>query len=155
MKNLFYFEGLSTSVIAAGLRSGLAAFGTNVPTVGPPATLWLRLGNGHTFRVGVEMHDLADWEEVGTLTFEIVDSKDVPELIDLAASWLDVQDVRKLVYVSEECEAESGFSLTTARGETLTVLPGADVYTLAIEAPFYSKLFNPENDLPVYDCKKL
>jgi hypothetical protein len=155
MKNVFCFEGFSTAILATALSGGLTAYGVNTPKVGPPATLWLRLSDGRTLRVGVNMHDLADWEEIGTLTFEIVEPKDAPELIDLAASWLDVQDVHKLVYLSEECEAESGFSLSTTCGETLTVLPGADVYTLAIEAPFYLKPFNPENDVPVYARKKM
>lgn len=101
------------------------------------------------------MHDLADWEEVGTLTFEIVSPADAPEMVPLPEPWLHVQDVQKLVFVSEECDAESGFSLSTMGGETLTVLPAADVYTLAIQASFYSQPFNPENDLLVYLRKEL
>jgi hypothetical protein len=155
MKNELSFDMVFAPSLSAGLRSGLTAYATNVSKVGPPATLWLRLADGRTLRVAVEMHDLADWEEIGTLSFEFVDAEDAPELINLDPSWLAVRDVQKLVYSSDECEAESGFSLQTTSGETLTVLPGADVYTLAIEAPFYPRPFSPENDVDVYLRKEL
>lgn len=150
MKNVLCFGVASVPSVAAGLHSGLSAYAVNVPKVGPPATLWLRFGNGRTLRVGVDMHDLGDWEEIGTLTFELANAEDMPELVSLPSSWLDVREVQKLVYNSDDCEAECGFSLCTSGGDRLTVVPGADVYTLAIEAPFLSLPFTPENDLTAY-----
>ena len=81
--------------------------------------------------------------------------KDAPEMVSLSAHWSDVREVQKLVYISDECEAESGFSLRTTSGDLLTVVPGADAYTLAIEASFYQKSFTPENDLVAYVRKEL
>jgi hypothetical protein len=155
MATMLNFDVVGVPSIAEALRCGVTGYATNESVIGPPATLWLRLGNGQLLRVGVEMHDLLGWEEIGTLTFEIVGSQGVPEMVDVPVAWLDVQAVQKLVYVSEECEAESGLTLRTTNGETLTILPGAEVYTLAIEAPFYPKPFNPENDLSVYVRKDL
>ncbi|MBR7784053.1 hypothetical protein [Undibacterium luofuense] len=140
----------SVPSLAAGLSSGLTAYSVNVPGVGSPATLWLRLGDGRTLRVGVDMHDLGAWEEIGTLTFELANAEGVPELISLPSSWLDVREVQKLVYTSDDYEAECGFSMRTGSGDQLTIVPGADVYTLAIEAPFLSLPFTPENDLSAY-----
>lgn len=150
MKKVLCFGVASVPSLATGLCSGLSAYAVNVPRVGPPATLWLRLGDGRTLRVGVDMHDLGDWEEIGTLTFELANSEDVPELVSLPSSWLAVREVQKLVYNSDDCEAECGFALCTSSGDELTVVPGADVYTLAIEAPFLSLPFTPENDLTAY-----
>lgn len=150
MKNVLCFDVASAPALAAGLRSGLSAYATNVPKVGPPSTLWLRLCDGRTLRVGVDMHDLSGWEEIGTLTFEVVSSDDVPEMVSLPASWSEVREVQKLVYNSDECEAECGFALFTSSGDHLAVVPGADVYTLAIQAPFHALPFTPENDLTAY-----
>lgn len=80
----------SVPSLAAGLCSGLTAYAVNDPRVGPPATLWLQLGDGRPLRVGVDMHDLGDWEEIGTLTFELANAEDVPELISFPSPWLDV-----------------------------------------------------------------
>jgi hypothetical protein len=150
MKKVLCFGVASVSSLAAGLCSGLIAYAVNAPRVGPPATLWLRLGDGRTLRVGVDMHDLDDWEEIGTLTFELANAEDVPQSVSLPSSWLDVRDVQKLVYNLDNCEAECGFALCTSSGDQLTVVPGADVYTLAIAAPFLSLPFTPENDLAAY-----
>jgi hypothetical protein len=152
---MLYFDVASVPSLSTGLRSGLTAYATNVPKVGPPATLWLQLCDGRILRIGVEMHDLSGWEEVGTLTFEVVSSAEAPEMVNLPAHWSDVREVQKLVFISDECEAESGFSLCTTSGDLLTVLPGADVYTVAIEASFYQSSFKPENDLAVYVRKEL
>ncbi len=150
MKNVLCFDMASAPSLVAGLCSGLSAYAMNEPKVGPPASLWLRLGDGRTVRVGVDMHDLGDWEEIGTLTFELVRAEDVPELVSLPASWSDVREVQKLAYISDDFEAECGFALCTSSGDQLTVVPGADVYTLAIKAPFHSLPFKPENDLTAY-----
>jgi hypothetical protein len=96
------------------------------------------------------MHDLRGWEEIGTLAFDVVSSNDVPEMVSLPTSWSEVREVQKLVYNSNECEAECGFALRTSSGDQLAVVPGADVYTLAIQAPFHSLPFTPENDLTAY-----
>ncbi|MCY0913330.1 hypothetical protein [Massilia antarctica] len=150
MKNILCFDVALAPSLAAGLCSGLSAYATNVPKVGPPSTLWLQLCDGRTVRVDVEMHDLSGWEEIGTLTFNVVSADDVPEMASLPASWSDVREVQKLVYNSNECVAECGFVLCTSSGDQLAVVPGADVYTLAIKAPFHSFPFTPENDLTAY-----
>lgn len=153
MKNVLCFDVAAAPALAAGLSSGLSAYATNAPKVGPPATLWLRLCDGRTLRVGVDMHDLSGWEEIGTLTFEVVSADDSPEMVSLPASWSEVREVQKLVYNSDECEAECGFTLCTSSGDQLTVVPGADVYTLAIQAPFHPQPFTPENELNAYHRK--
>lgn len=150
MKGMWRFDMNSAPSLVSALASGLCAYATNVPKVGPPATLWLRLCDGRTIRVGVEMHNLTGWEEIGTLTFEIVEEVDVPHMTPLSPSWSNVRAIQKLVYMSDECDAECGFVLCTKSGDQLVVLPGADVYTLAIQAPFYPQPFKPENDLTAY-----
>ncbi len=153
MKNVLSFDVAPAPALAAGLSSGLSAYATNVPKVGLPSTLWLRLCDGRILRVSVDMHDLSGWEEIGTLTFEVVSADDAPEMVSLPASWTEIREVQKLVYNSNECEAECGFSLCTSNGDQLVVVPGADVYTLAIQAPFHPLPFTPENDLTAYLCK--
>ena len=153
MKSVLCFDVASAPALAAALSSGLRAYATNVPKVGPPATLWLRLCDGRTLRVGVDMHNLSGWEEIGTLTFEVVSAHDSPEMVSLPASWTEVREIQKLVYDSDECEAECGFILYTSGGDQLAVLPGADPYTLAIQAPFHLLPFTPENDLNAYHRK--
>ncbi|MEO7496843.1 MAG: hypothetical protein ABIT83_07320, partial [Massilia sp.] len=111
------------------------------------------LCDGRTIRVGVEMHDLSGWEEIGTLTFEVVDEADTPKMVSLPATWSNVRSLHQLVYMSDECEAQCGFVVCTNSGDQLVVLPGADVYTLAIQAPFYPQPFAPENDLTAYLSK--
>ncbi len=150
MRNVWCFDVARAPALAAGLSSGLSAYATNVPKLGPPATLWLRLCDGRTLRVGVAMHDLGGWEEVGTLTFEVVSADDAPEMVSLPGSWSVVREIKKLVYNSDECVAECGFTLCTSGGDQLAVVPGADVYTLAIQAPFYPLPFTPESDLNAY-----
>jgi len=150
VQNVLNFDEAYIPSLTKGLCSGLSAYATNVPKVGPPTTLWLHLCDGQTFRIGVKMHDLSGWEEIGTLTFEVVDSGDVPEMVSLPSSWSDVREVQKLIYSSDECEAECGFVLCTSSGDQLAVVPGADVYTLAIKAPFHPLPFRPENDFTAY-----
>ena len=150
MKRILSFDVASAPALAVGLCSGLSAYATDVPNVGTPSTLWLRLCDGRTLRVSVDMHDLSGLEEIGTLSFEVVSADDVPEMVNLPGSWADVREVQKLVYSSDECEAECGFALCTSSGDQLTVVPGADVYALAIEAPFRQRPFAPENDLAAY-----
>ncbi|NHZ42967.1 hypothetical protein [Massilia aquatica] len=82
------------------------------------------------------MHDLSDWEEIGTLTFEVVSAADTPEMVALPVVWSDIRLIHKLMHVSDEYLAESGFALTAMNGELLTVLPAADICTLAIRRPF-------------------
>ena len=150
MKNVLSFNVASPQAIAAGLCSGLIAYATDVPKIGPPSTLWLRLYDGRTLKVGVNMNNLSGWEEIGTLTFEVVSSDNAPEMLRLPTSWSEVRKVQQLVYSSDDCEAECGFSLRTSSGDQLVVVAGADVYTLAIQAPFYPLTFTPENDLTAY-----
>lgn len=73
-----------------------------------------------------------------------------PEMVSLPAPWSEVREVQKLVDNSDEYEAECGFALCTSSGDQLAVVPGADVYTLAIQAPFHPLPFTPENDLTAY-----
>ncbi len=153
MKKRIHFDVESLHSIANALQSGLIAYAINTPKVGPPTTLWLHMRNGLVLKVTVAMHDLRDWEEIGTLRFDMVDIDDAPKMTALPLSWLKIRDVQKLIFDSDECEAECGFSLYTCDGNQLVVVPGADVYTLAIRAPFYLLIFNPENDLDEYISK--
>lgn len=153
VRKVLRFNWATAPSLAAGLRSGLIGYATNITKTELPATLWLRTCDGQTFRIGVEMHDQSDWEEIGTLKFQGGNLMDFPEMVNLPASWSKVNDVQKLVLKSDEYEAECGFLLFASDGEKLVVLPGADIYTLAIKAPFYSGLFKPESDLAAYICE--
>jgi hypothetical protein len=96
------------------------------------------------------MHDIGNWDEIGTLYFAFVDSTDAPPLVHLPSSWAHLLEPLKLVYDSDECEAECGLLLATESGDQLAVVPGAFVYTLAIKAPFAQLPFSPETDLSDY-----
>lgn len=150
MKDILQFDTVLAPSLAEGLRSGLSAYATNTHAHGLPSTLWLRLGDGRALKVGVEMHDLVGWEEIGTLTFEIVSANNLPAMTNLPASWSQVRSIHKLIFISDECEAECGFVLRTNDADELSVVPGADVYTLAIKSPFHPLPFSPENDLSAY-----
>ncbi|EJN03274.1 hypothetical protein [Herbaspirillum sp. YR522] len=150
MKNVLSFDVDNASALSDALNNGLQAYATDCPRSGLPTTLWLQLCNGRTLRIRPEMHDLSGWNEIGTLTFEEVGLADAPEMTRLPVSWADVQSVQKLIYKSNECEAECGLAVNTTSGDTLIVVTGADVYTLAIEAPFHHQVFTPENDLITY-----
>lgn len=154
MKKVLKFEVASAPSLFTGLLSGLLAYATDAPKVGPSTTLWLQLRDGRMLRVRSDMHDLSGWEEIGTLTFELVREGEGTEMTGLPESWSAVRTIEKLVYDSEECEAECGFALHTMSGDVLLVLPGADVYTLAIKAPFFLQPFFPENDLEAYIRKE-
>lgn len=150
MKNVLRFDVTKAPQCIAGLFSGLTAYATDLPKVGPPTTLWLQLCSGEILMIRAEMHDLSGWDEIGTLVFELVSAETCPKMHALHESWLEVKTVEKLVYQSDDCLAECGFSVITKSGDTLTVVPGAEVYTLAIAAPFHSQLFMPENSLETY-----
>jgi hypothetical protein len=150
VKKTLFFDVTSAPSLSAGLHSGLSGYAVELPKVGPPRAMWLRLCDGRTLWVGVDMHDLSGWEEIGTLIFEVVSAEDAPKMVNLPATWSDVREVQTLVYKSHECQAECGFVLSTSSGEQLVVVPGADVYSLAIKAPFHQLPFRPENALTAY-----
>lgn len=101
------------------------------------------------------MHDLSGWNEVGTLVFEAVEATEAPQFVDLPSSWMQIISIDVLFFDSDECMAECGILLCNTLGETLTVLPGADVFTLAIQAPFCALPFFPENDISKYGRKTI
>lgn len=150
-KNLRFHFASETS-LSTILHNGFISYSVDVPKFGMPTTLELGLSDGRVLRVRAEMHDLSGWNEIGTLTFEVESIKDEnePKMITLPVAWSKVSKVEKLIYKSDECIAESGFTICTASGESFTVLPGANVYTLAIDAPFLSIPFEPENDFKFY-----
>jgi hypothetical protein len=150
MKQMFSFDIASAPSLESGLRGGLTGYATDSPHTGP-TKLWLSLCDGRTLRIGVHMHDIGNWDEIGTLYFAIVDVTDAPPLAQLPSSWAHVLAPQKLVYDSDECEAECGLLLTTESGDQLAVVPGAFVYTLAIKAPFAQLPFSPETDLSDYE----
>jgi hypothetical protein len=156
VKKKLQFHFPSETSLSTVLHNGFISYSVDVPKFGMPTTLWLGLSDGRVLRVRAEMHDLSGWDEIGTLTFDVTSTKDKnePKMIALAASWSKVSEVEKLIYKSDECVAESGFTMRTATGESLTVLPGANVYTLAIDSPFLPLLFEPENDFKVYHREK-
>jgi hypothetical protein len=150
MKKILLFDGISSSLLFSSLRNGLSAYATNATNNLPPSTLWLRLCGGDILRIGVEMHDLSGWEEIGTLAADFVDEESAPEMIVLPVSWSCVREIQKIVYNSDECEAECGFSLCSNSGDEFIVVPEANVCMLAIKAPFYQRPFKPEHDLTAY-----
>jgi hypothetical protein len=150
LKKVICFETRSAPSLTIGLLSGLLAYTVDLPKFGSSTTLWLQLRDGRTVRVRPEMHNLKEWEEIGTLSFEVVGPADSPEMIALPAVWSEIRAIEKLVYHSVECSADCGLILYTMSGDSLIVLPGADVYTLAIQAPFFQLQFSPENNLTSY-----
>jgi hypothetical protein len=154
VKKILSFDMASAPSLSAGLQSGLSGYVIDyVPGIQSPTALWLRLCDGRTIRVEVDMHDLSGWDEIGTLVFEVVSAHDAPGMVNLPVTWSYVREVQKLVFNLDECEAECGFILCTTSGEQLVVVSGADPYSLAVRAPFHQTPFEPENNLTAYTRK--
>lgn len=155
MKEIFRFETPNLSSLPTLLGRGIRAYATDEKGARSVTTLWLLLNDGACLRIRSKMHDLSGWDEIGTLVFEVVEVTEAPQFVDLPTSWMQVISIEALIFDSDECTAECGIMLHNTLGEILTVLPGADVYTLAIQAPFCSLAFSPENDIPRYFRRKM
>ena len=150
MKITFCFEPPNSLSMLALCKSGVRAYATDGKESKSVTTLWLQLNDGARLRIRSNMHDVSGWDEIGTLAFQAVEANEIPQSEDLPSSWMQIILIEALVFDSDECMAECGIMVHNVLGETLTVLPGSDVHTLAIQAPFFAGTFSPENDVSRY-----
>lgn len=115
-------------------------------------TVWLRLSDGTVLRVGPEMHELENWDEVGSLEIERVESTDAPSpIVELGDEWRNIASIEKLVFTEPDYfSADSGLKITNRQQEVIIICNGAGPYELALMTPVTQDVFNPEHDLERY-----
>jgi hypothetical protein len=132
--------------------TGIRAYATNAEfTGGMINVIWCFLCDGSVLRIQSRMNDLAEWEEVGTLVFRLVGvGEKIAPPVDLSNPWQNISCVEMLVVDEPEFSAESGLVLRNCAGDEFTIVCGADVCAVQIQAPFYSGGFLPEYDVETY-----
>lgn len=151
MKRCFLFELDGFDSILKFTKVGLMGYSTDFKNVGGITIVYLHMTDGQIMKIYSDMHDIDDeWNEVGSLIFEIVDSSAGTSINPLDNSWRQIATVSKLVLEREHYMAESGICLRSISDQTLLVVAGANVETLAVRAPSSSYDFLPENDLSTY-----
>lgn len=113
-------------------------------------TLWRKDGTG--ISVQSQMHDVAEWREVGVLRFSEVTSEFAKEdPYKLPLSFDGNLKVTKLLITESGVVAESGVLLEASDGQSLVIVAGAYPYSLAIEGgPKMAHGFEPEYPLEDY-----
>lgn len=132
------------------LKAGLMGYSTDYKQPGGTTTVHLFLTTGEIVKIYSEMHDIDSWNEIGSLVFEMVQDCPHSKIIPLEPGWKSLASVKKLVLDREEFIAESGIILRSDSDETFLIVTSANVYTLAVKAPFARDEFFPENDLSAY-----
>ncbi len=151
MKKIFNFELNGIASLANLILTGLKGYATDTAQLGGTTTFWCLLGNGDVLRIYSKMTDIRDWEEVGTLAFRITTKdENLPEMIALPASWDCITSVEKLELNETDFSASSGLAIQNSEGEELTVVCGANVYSIQIRAPFFAHEFKPEYEITKY-----
>jgi hypothetical protein len=150
MKDTFLFVLSGLDSLFSVLKVGLKGYSTDYKQIGGTTTVHLFLTTGEIVKISSEMHDIDSWNEIGSLVFEMVQDCPYSKMIPLDPAWKSLASVEKLVLEREEFVAESGIILRSESDETLLVVASANVYTLAVQAPFARDEFLPENDLSAY-----
>lgn len=152
MKNQLRFDLNGLDSLRTMLTAGINAYATNAAfTGGMINVIWCFLCDGSVLRVQSKMNDLSGWEEVGTLVFRLtLEGEQIAEPIELPNSWRSIACVEMLVVDEPEFSAESGLVLQNCSGEEFTIVCGADICAVQMQAPFYSGDFLTEYDIATY-----
>lgn len=152
MKSQLCFDLNGLDSLRAILTTGIRAYATNAAfTGGMINVIWCFLCDGSVLRIQSKMNDLSGWEEVGTLVFRLAsEDEQIAKPIELPDSWRSIACAEMLVVDEPEFAAESGLVLRNCSGEEFTIVCGADICAVQIQAPFYSGDFLPEYDVERY-----
>jgi hypothetical protein len=99
------------------------------------------------------MHDLKDWDEVGSIVVDVVPlTDDLPQMIELPCSWGEIASIEKLI-VREDAyfQAESGVKISNSAGEEIVICNASAPCEVTMEAPFFHDEFKPEYDIGKYE----
>ena len=150
MKDVFLFVLVGFNSLFKTLKVGLVGYSSDFKLIGGTTIVKLFLTNGRILKIYSEMHDLGNWNEIGSLIFEEVEGESHSKMIPLGRGWKDIASAEKLVFAREGFMAESGILLRSQAGEELLIVASANVDTLAFRAPRSLDAFLPENDLSSY-----
>jgi hypothetical protein len=151
MKRILSFDVDGIESLMNLLRKGFIGYSTNAEQHGGLTTLWLFLCDQTVLKIYSSMTDVGGWDEVGTLVFRLATKEDTyPKMKPLGIAWSHIFSIKKLVLDETRFSAESGLVIKNNRDEELTVICGANVYTIQIEAPFFTGNFQPEYEIDAY-----
>jgi hypothetical protein len=149
MKNVLPFVLVGIGSLLETLKVGLIGYSTDLKPICGTTVVYLFLVDGRVVKIYSEMHDLGNWNEVGSLIFEAVGGVH-SKMTPLQPGWRQIASAEKLVLNTEEFMAESGVFLRSHEGEDIVIVTSANVDTLAVRAPNSLDAFLPENDLASY-----
>lgn len=151
MTKTLNFDLINIDSIKTKVCHGLIGYAVNPEQHIGLSTLWLYLADGDVLKIHSTMTDTKDWDEVGTLVFQLLgNDEDVPQMMRLPQQWLSIAHVQKLVVTTEDFVAESGLLICNDSNEALTVVCSANVYRIELQAPFFSGSFQPEYEMAHY-----
>jgi hypothetical protein len=148
----FMWEGqgeLHTALYRPIQRAGLTLL------VGRPSVLFLWHPDGTCLRIANQMHDLADWLEVGSLVFgDVGPTAPAEREVEIGADPLHVE---KLILVEDNTRIESGIAIQLTATRELIVLPGEYPYSLAVQGLWgdRSAVFEPEYPVSRYQREQI
>lgn len=152
MKKEFGFDLNGITSLATILKKGLKGYATNQKNVGGITTIWCFLCDDAVLTIQSTMNDLSGWDEVGTLVFRFAGvNENLPAMTNLPSTWNEIFSVGKLVLDDDDFSAESGLELENKSGEILTIICGANICSIQIQAPFFPGPFFPEYDIDKYE----
>lgn len=152
MKKILNFDVDGIDHLGDLLRTGLKGYATDTAQLGGMATFWCFLCNEEVLKIYSIMTDISDWDEVGTLTFRsAAEDRNVPKMIPLPSSWNCITSVEKLVLNEIDFSAASGLVIHNYDGEKITLVCGANVYSIQVKAPFFIGKFSPEYEISKYE----
>jgi hypothetical protein len=113
-------------------------------------TLWRSDGTG--LRLYLQMHDVAEWREVGVLNFEHVSAPQPDETIaDVVPPFHGEIVVSKLIIQESGASAESGVLLKASNGDEFIIVAGVFPYSLAVSGLLsLPDIFKPEYSIDRY-----
>ena len=150
MKNKLLFAANDLSSINVLLKTGLIGYSTNIVLNHGVSMIYLYIISGEVIKIYSQMHDLGNWDKIGTLIFEIVEPVITENIIALPEEWKEICSIEKLIFEGGEFEAESGVVFKTNKNGILLIVAAANPYSLALQAPGFIGKFLPENDLSSY-----
>lgn len=150
MKDVFPFVLIGLDSLFRALKVGLVGYSTDFKPIGGTTIVHLFLTDGQVVKTYSEMHDLGNWNEIGSLVFEAVEGEPHSKMTPLGRGWENIASAEKLVFDREAFMAESGILLRSQVGEELLIVTSANVDTLTVRAPCSRDDFLPENALSSY-----
>ncbi|MGH7055640.1 MAG: hypothetical protein ACREFK_14845 [Stellaceae bacterium] len=148
---IFSFKWQENDSLALQLAAGVRRLSVNTDIRDTPIAVTLWQGESTKLRIRSQMNDIAERLEVGVLEFTRIQSWGANDpSIDFSKCFEKNLKIEKLVIAEQDVMAESGIVLENPYGEQIIIVAGASPYTLAVRAPSYEKVFQPEYPLDHY-----